>query len=256
MANIWYFQADGKKNGPYSDKELKKLADKLVVTPTTLVWKNDMEKWKPASKVIDLFNSDVFDSLPDIPIGDNDNTSLNKKPVSQINNQRKKFEVDADGLFSNTYLLSKINRSVINYSSICICIFVIISGICMPWYSFGTSASFAGMGDVEDFKSIGAFKTSSGVYFSILFLFSIPIQFLPWKISSLVSLGLNGLMLLVLAIGIISVLQGSDKSFGSFGGARVSAQYGVLYGWPICLLGLLGYSVLPYLNFFVFRKNK
>lgn len=79
MANIWYFQADGKKNGPYSDKELKKLADKMVVTPTTLVWKNDMEKWKPASKVIDLFNSDVFDSLPDIPIDDNDNSSLNKK---------------------------------------------------------------------------------------------------------------------------------------------------------------------------------
>ena len=61
---------------------------------------------------------------------------------------------------------------------------------------------------------------------------------------------------LILAIGFISVLQGSDRSFGSFGGARVSAQYGVLYGWPICLLGLLGYSVLPYLNFFVFRKNK
>ena len=55
MADDWHYSSGGKKTGPVSPAELKRLADTGVLTPTDLVWREGMQQWVPASAVKGLF---------------------------------------------------------------------------------------------------------------------------------------------------------------------------------------------------------
>ncbi len=68
MALVWFYQSpEGKKNGPFGNRQLKNLAIEGKITPNTLVWKNGMKKWKPASAVVGLFGEKYLNSLNETP---------------------------------------------------------------------------------------------------------------------------------------------------------------------------------------------
>ena len=56
MANHWYFTHEDLKSGPFSDQQLRDLADTGQILPTDTVWKNAMEQGVLASKVKNLFS--------------------------------------------------------------------------------------------------------------------------------------------------------------------------------------------------------
>jgi hypothetical protein len=55
MADQWYFERDGKKNGPFSAARLKELAAAGQVRPGDTVWKQGIDRGVPAAKVRGLF---------------------------------------------------------------------------------------------------------------------------------------------------------------------------------------------------------
>jgi hypothetical protein len=55
MANHWYYAHQDIKSGPYSDRQLRDLADAGQVLPTDTVWKNAIAHRVLASKVKNLF---------------------------------------------------------------------------------------------------------------------------------------------------------------------------------------------------------
>ena len=61
MASEWYYSHDGARHGPVSTDQLKDLAATGRLRPDDLVWKEGMENWTPAGKVLGL--------LPSVPAG-------------------------------------------------------------------------------------------------------------------------------------------------------------------------------------------
>lgn len=55
MTNQWYYSDDENKHGPYTDRELRDLADAGDIIPTTIIWKQGIEQGKVASEVKNLF---------------------------------------------------------------------------------------------------------------------------------------------------------------------------------------------------------
>ncbi len=55
MADDWYYSSGGKKTGPISPIDLKRLAGQGLLTPVDLVWKEGMSQWVPARAVKGLF---------------------------------------------------------------------------------------------------------------------------------------------------------------------------------------------------------
>lgn len=55
MASNWYYAKNGEKYGPISSPALKQLASDGQLSPTDLVWREDMKEWKRASSVTGLF---------------------------------------------------------------------------------------------------------------------------------------------------------------------------------------------------------
>ena len=51
MSEQWYYQSCGHKIGPFSGKDFRKLAAAGVLTPRTLVWKEGLDGWIPASRL-------------------------------------------------------------------------------------------------------------------------------------------------------------------------------------------------------------
>lgn len=49
-----YMAVDNTQAGPFSDEELVKLIQNNLLTPETLVWKQGMAAWTPASGVADV----------------------------------------------------------------------------------------------------------------------------------------------------------------------------------------------------------
>ncbi len=55
MADSWYYARDDKRNGPYSSRQLRDLADAGSILTTDTVWKTGVELGVLASKVKHLF---------------------------------------------------------------------------------------------------------------------------------------------------------------------------------------------------------
>lgn len=62
MDKVWFLQVDGKKEGPYSLRELKWHPK---VTPDTLAWKEGFKAWLPIRQIPELkplFEDDVLEN--------------------------------------------------------------------------------------------------------------------------------------------------------------------------------------------------
>ena len=57
MADSWYYARDDERNGPYSGRQLRDLADAGTILQTDTVWKTGVEQGVPATKVKHLFPS-------------------------------------------------------------------------------------------------------------------------------------------------------------------------------------------------------
>jgi len=57
MADQWYVGKGGKKHGPFTNDQLKKLAADGKIDRTDLLWKEGMEKWVPCSSAKGLFSA-------------------------------------------------------------------------------------------------------------------------------------------------------------------------------------------------------
>lgn len=55
MANHWYYTHDDNKSGPFSDQQLRDLADAGQILRTDTIWKHGVEKGVAANKVKNLF---------------------------------------------------------------------------------------------------------------------------------------------------------------------------------------------------------
>jgi hypothetical protein len=60
----WYYSIDDKRHGPVSDKDLKQLAEKLIVTPKHLVRKEGA-LWVEAKNVKGLFSEEALTKFAD-----------------------------------------------------------------------------------------------------------------------------------------------------------------------------------------------
>ena len=49
MERIWYYAAANDRRGPHSEAEMRDLLAQGVITPATLVWREGMADWVPAS---------------------------------------------------------------------------------------------------------------------------------------------------------------------------------------------------------------
>lgn len=56
MANEWYIAKGDKKHGPVSNKGLRELALTGRITPETLIWREGLSEWIPASRIENLFS--------------------------------------------------------------------------------------------------------------------------------------------------------------------------------------------------------
>jgi hypothetical protein len=56
MASQWYFDRDGERQGPVTSQQLRAMASRGLVTPSTLVWRDGLDEWTPASKIPGLFD--------------------------------------------------------------------------------------------------------------------------------------------------------------------------------------------------------
>jgi hypothetical protein len=57
MAQEWFYSEQGNQVGPISGAQLKAMADSGQIGRQTLVWKEGMSEWAPASRVNGLFAS-------------------------------------------------------------------------------------------------------------------------------------------------------------------------------------------------------
>ena len=72
MADQWYVGKGGKKHGPFTNEQLKKLAATGKIDRTDQLWKEGMEKWVPCSSAKGLFVAAAPASLaPPPPAFDN-----------------------------------------------------------------------------------------------------------------------------------------------------------------------------------------
>lgn len=72
MADQWYVGKGGKKHGPFTNEQLKKLAATGKIDRTDLLWKEGMEKWVPCSSAKGLFSAAApVSSSPAPPAFDN-----------------------------------------------------------------------------------------------------------------------------------------------------------------------------------------
>ena len=56
MASEWYYLENNQQQGPVSSAQLKQLAADGRLQPDSLIWKEGLEDWVPASRVKGLFN--------------------------------------------------------------------------------------------------------------------------------------------------------------------------------------------------------
>ncbi len=64
MSTRWYYAHDDNKIGPFSDQQLRDLADDRKILPTDTVWKEGIERGVAASKVKNLFPLTKGDAVP------------------------------------------------------------------------------------------------------------------------------------------------------------------------------------------------
>jgi len=71
MADQWYVGKGGKKHGPFSNEQLKKLAATGKIDRTDLLWKEGMEKWVSCASAKGLFPVAAPSAPPPPPVFDN-----------------------------------------------------------------------------------------------------------------------------------------------------------------------------------------
>ena len=55
----WFYSKGDEEHGPITSSELKSLADRGVLNPDDLLWRDGMDDWMPAGKVMGLFDGDL-----------------------------------------------------------------------------------------------------------------------------------------------------------------------------------------------------
>lgn len=68
MPDQWYVRKGGKKHGPFTNDQLKKLAATGKIDRTDLLWKEGMEKWVPCSAAKGLFSAVAAAPLSPSPL--------------------------------------------------------------------------------------------------------------------------------------------------------------------------------------------
>ena len=64
----WFHARGDRRQGPFTSKELQDLAARGVITPETLIWREGLAEWIPASRTKGLFTaSSKFQSPPPLP---------------------------------------------------------------------------------------------------------------------------------------------------------------------------------------------
>jgi predicted secreted protein len=61
----WYYYEAGTQKGPVSEHTLGELLDRQIIPTNTLVWRNGMSDWQPASQV---FPAQVRSNAPQMPV--------------------------------------------------------------------------------------------------------------------------------------------------------------------------------------------
>lgn len=55
MATQWYFERDGQRQGPLTSQQLRAMVEQGLIGPSTLLWREGLDDWVPASKIGGLF---------------------------------------------------------------------------------------------------------------------------------------------------------------------------------------------------------
>jgi len=79
MENKWFVQINGKKKGPYTFLELKKIKE---ITPDTLVWSKNRPKWTPIRYVPEL--KDLFREFKKPSFQEDEASKLLKKGKQEL----------------------------------------------------------------------------------------------------------------------------------------------------------------------------
>lgn len=56
MSDEWYYSRDQQQYGPFLFDDLVEMAQKDVITKSDLLWKEDMDEWRPAETIVGLFD--------------------------------------------------------------------------------------------------------------------------------------------------------------------------------------------------------
>ena len=67
MGQEWHYSKDGKRAGPISASELKRLASTGEIQPSDQIWKQGMKEWVSASSVKGLFTTTSIMVPPPLP---------------------------------------------------------------------------------------------------------------------------------------------------------------------------------------------
>lgn len=89
ISETWFYESNGERRGPITATELRSLAVSQEVKPSTLIWKEGLPDWVPASRVKGLFPQSS--SPPPLPKQDIKPTAIDAAK-SQFAELRKQFE--------------------------------------------------------------------------------------------------------------------------------------------------------------------
>lgn len=88
-AKIWFYECDGERLGPVASVELKALAANQTISSETLVWKQGLSDWIPASRINGLFAQAALP--PPLPVKAQAPTATDALKT-QFSDLRKQFE--------------------------------------------------------------------------------------------------------------------------------------------------------------------
>lgn len=83
MANQWYYNRDGEKNGPIGDSDLRRMAADGVLKPDDQIWKEGMAEWRKAGAVKGLFPQSPPTSPPPVPL------TITDAPSTEVVQEKK-----------------------------------------------------------------------------------------------------------------------------------------------------------------------
>ncbi len=120
----WYYSKDGQQQGPVAQVKLQQMLQSGELTSSSLVWKQGMEDWVPASTVSDF--KTVEEEIDSNGAGSAEGVTPYAPPVAPVHSPQGYQPPMAMGQKPNNYLVQSIILTVI------IPIFTMIFCCCLP----------------------------------------------------------------------------------------------------------------------------